>query len=48
MKIFKNIFTSIKSNWKAMLFAVVYTACFFITIACSFGINDYIKGGDYL
>ena len=47
MKIFKNIFTSIKSNWKAMLFAVVYTTCFFITIACSFGINDYIKGGDY-
>ncbi len=47
MKIFKNIITSIKSNWKAMLFAVIYDICFLVMVVCSFRINDYIKGGDY-
>lgn len=43
----KNIILSIKDNWKAMLFAVVYVACFFMMIAWSFEITKKVKGTNY-
>lgn len=40
----KSIFLNIKSNWKGILFAIVYVICFWIIIVFSFGINDYVNG----
>jgi len=47
MNFVEKVINLIKNNWKAMLFSVVYVFGFFMMVAFSFGINDYIKGGDY-
>lgn len=47
MKKIKDIILSARSNWKVILFAIVYVISFLFMISLSFGITEYVKGFDY-
>ena len=47
MKLIRRCISSIKNNWKVILFVLVYIVCFFIIIPLSLGLFDIIRKGDF-